>query len=161
VVGGEDEHGGTVGRAETAGGGDAVHAGHLDVADDDVHLRPGRLEGVGAVRAFGDDVDVLEAVEDGAQTGADDGVGVNEHDTDHGSAFAEVRDIETSTVVPSPVRTSRSPWTAAMRASRPRSPYPYSSSKPPPSSTTSSVTVSSHTAKVTTAIPARACRTTF
>src|SRR5699024_9800440 len=135
--------------AEAAGGGDAVHAGHLDVADDDVDVLPGGVAGGRAVGTLRHDGDVGESVEDGAQAGADDRVVVDEHDADHEGSFSEVRGMWTVAAVPSPGPSdsmSSSPPTAATRDSRPRRPYPCPPVKPHPSSMTSRVTSVSHTA---------------
>ena len=77
---GDDQHpGGVVQFAELAERLDAVHAGHLDVHQDDVGPQLlGAGDALGAVRRLADDLDVVLDLQEGAQSAADHLVVVDE-----------------------------------------------------------------------------------
>ena len=67
---------------EVSGGGDPVHVGHPDVHQHDVGLQRGGCgEGVSSVGGFADDVDGGVGAQDHPQSGAHEGVVVDEERT--------------------------------------------------------------------------------
>ncbi len=81
---GDDQDAGGVGQfPQAAQGLDAVHAGHLDVHQDDVGLELlGAGHALGAVAGLADHLDVVLDLQEGAQAAADHLVVVDEEDPD-------------------------------------------------------------------------------
>ncbi len=129
-----------------AGGLEPVHARHPDVHQHDV--RPGRAhdgDGLLAVGRLAHDLDVVLGVQQRPQPGAQQGLVVGEHDTDHvwvpsGNAAS------TRTPPEGAALTVRVPPRATARSRMPRSPLPGSSTwtRGPavPSSSTRTVSMS-------------------
>ena len=82
VEGGQQQDPGAPAQGEDArGGGHPVQHGHLDVHEDDVDgARMDDVDGLGAVRGGGDDLDVRLGAECGRQDLPDDGVVVDDDD---------------------------------------------------------------------------------
>src|SRR5690606_10043198 len=124
------------------GGLQAVGLRHPDVHQDDVRAKlcdePERLDPVGGLP---DDLDVVLAVEDGAEPGADQPLVVGQDDADHRDSSRGSRALTRS---PPPGRspTWRSPPTTRARSTIPRMPLPAGAGPPRPSSSISTVTSS-------------------
>ena len=81
-VHGEDEDfGGRRGRADAAGGFDAVEEGHPDVEDGDVGFEfGGFVDGFAAVGGFGYDFPAMTRFKERTKAGADDGMVIGDQD---------------------------------------------------------------------------------
>ena len=100
---GDDQHPGRVGQlAQSAQRLDAVHAGHLDVHQDDVGPQfLGAGDSLGAVGRLADDLDVVLDLQEGAQAPADHLVVVDRSSTRR-SRWPQPPGTSISIVVPSP-----------------------------------------------------------
>src|SRR5215211_4593484 len=141
---------------------DSAPGRHDDVHEDHVgllrahleHRRPG-------VARFADDLEVLLAVQEQLEPGADDGVVVDDHDANQRSGTS------TATVVPrcGADSTDRRPPTSAIRSRIPSSPRPPTwsalGSNPRPSSSITTTTASPFLVSTTLTVRAFACLITF
>ncbi len=133
-----------MGAAQRGDGADAVHLGHAQVHEDDVDLqRGGAIDALAAVGGLAGDVDVRLGLERGTQTVTDDGVIVDDEETDHcGSPWSAGTVALTAVPSPGVLSISSEPPTPRRRCLMLLSPNPLppGSRKPVPLSRMSSRT---------------------